>query len=135
MNNEVVNDSEDEESDDETFVFEEGLRYDIAGAARTLLVAFENCEKAHRRNHGMSGDKKPFVISFAITTNRLPCPPSPSPRGRKSIERDKHTRIAHEHASMPRQLDHDIAINVCLYGHTPIILARISLPSLRARCL
>jgi len=58
----MVDLSEDQE---DILVVALGFREDVAEATRNLMSTFENCEKAHRRAHGLSGDKNPPVVCFA----------------------------------------------------------------------
>lgn len=53
-------DSDDEEEGEpDGFLFSKEIRGKIAAATRDLVACFDSVERAHRKQYGLSGDKKP----------------------------------------------------------------------------
>jgi len=63
-------DMSDEESDSESegvhYFFEEAIRVSVAKAVNDLVTTFEAVEAAHRRQYGISGEKKPTPVSYSL---------------------------------------------------------------------
>lgn len=48
------------------YYFEEGIRVAVANAVNDLVTTFEAVEAAHRRQYGISGEKKPTPVSCSL---------------------------------------------------------------------
>jgi hypothetical protein len=62
---ESENEEDAAESDGIRYYFEEPIRVSVAKAVNDLVTTFEATEAAHRRQYGISGEKKPTPVSHS----------------------------------------------------------------------